>query len=234
MGSSDGFDLKSAIKSWEQSNLSRQELTPSDIEELKEHFLSTLEEIKNKGLTEEEAFAATCVRFGSKQHWGNNMQELNNESFQLKKLVLLLGGVLFFLFYNYLVLCVYRGTLILLSNIYGNVELSLKVSAIIIDTVYLLSFLVIILSIFTRKIPFIEVLKRVKPTPRKAVILLMVVLMLFVLERYLYVTVRSVIPRFHFANTFYFTERDFQIIFPFLFSIGFLIMYLKYHKKAEV
>lgn len=234
MESPDGFDLKSAFKSWEQSNLSKQELTPSDIEELKEHFLSTLEEIKNKGLSEEEAFAATCVRFGSKQYWGNNMQELNNESFQLKKLVLLLGGVLFFLFYNYLVLCVYRGTLILLSNIYGNVELSLKISAIIIDTVYLLSFLVIILSIFTRKIPFIEVLKRVKPTPGKVVILLVVVLMLFVLERYLYVTVRSVIPRHHFANTFYMTERDFQIIFPFLSSIGFLIMYLKYHKKAEV
>jgi hypothetical protein len=234
MESSDRFDLKSALKSWEQSNLSKQELTPSDIKELKEHFLITLEEIKSKGLSEEESFAATCVRFGSKQYWGNNMQELNNSSFQLKKLVLFLGGVLFFLFCHYLVLDVHRGTLILLSNIYGNVELSLKVSAIIIDTVYLFSFLIIMISIFTRKIPFIEVIERIKPTPKMAVILLMVVLVLFVLERYLYVTLRSVIGHYYFANTFYFKERDFQIIFPFLFCIGFLIMYLKYHKKAEV
>lgn len=234
MGSSDGFDLKSALKSWEQSNLSKQELTPSDVEELKEHFLSTLEEIKNKGLSEEEAFAATCVRFGSKQYWGNNMQELNNSSFQLKKLVLFLGGVLFFLFCHYLVLDVHRATVITLINFNGNIELSVKISAITIDTVYLLSFLVIIVSIFTRKIPFIEVIERVKPTPKKAVILLVVVFMLFVLERYLYVTGKHAIGRIEFMTPFANKERDFQIIFPFLFSIGFLIMYLKYHKKAEV
>lgn len=234
MESQTGFDLKAALKSWEQSNLSKQDLTPSDIAELKDHFLSTFEEIKSKGLTEEESFAATCVRFGSKHFWAENMKELNNDSFQLKKLVLLLGGVLFFLFCNYLVLCVHRATIIILKNFYGNIELSLKISAITIDTVYLLSLLVIMISIFARKIPFLEVIERVKPTPKKVVILMLIVFILFVLERYFYVKLRKVIGNFYFANEFYMKERDFQIIFPFLFSIGFLIMYIKYHKKAEV
>ena len=234
MESQTGFDLKTALKSWEQSNLSKQDLTPSDIVELKEHFLSVFEEIKSKGLSEEEAFAATCVRFGSRHFWAENLKELNNDSFQLKKLVLLLGGVLFFLLCNYLVLCLHRGTLIIMTNFYENTEFSLKISAIIIDSVYLLSFLIILTSIISKKIPFIDLVERVKPAPKKVVFLMVIVVLLFILERYLYINVKKVISHYYFANTFYMKERDFQIAFPFLFGFGSLIMYFKYYKKAEI
>lgn len=233
MESAAEFDLKSAITSWEQSNLSFEELTPSDRKELLEHFVETVEEIKSKGLSEEEAFAATCVRFGSHNYWGDNMRELNNESFQQQKLVMLFGGVLMFLFCNYFVLCLHRILLIVVNNLYGDVS-AIKTSGNLIYIVYLISFILIVSTIFSSKTPFINLIEKIKLNPKRVILLLIIVFILFVLERYLLPLMRNTIEDRFLLDKFFYKERDFKIIFPFIFVIGFFIMYLKYHKKAEV
>ncbi len=65
--------------------------------------LSTLviNELKEKNLTDEEAFAVTNMRFGGAKDWSDEMRSMNEDNFQLKKVVLLFSGIfMFILSYN--------------------------------------------------------------------------------------------------------------------------------------
>lgn len=228
------FELNKAIDNWQKSNLSKQELTPSDIKELKEHFLITIDEIKSKGLSDEEAFAAASIRFGSKTHWSSNLRELNENSFKLKKLVLLFGGVLFFLFINYSVLCVHRLTLLVLNNFKSDFEANINAANMVINLVYVLSFLVIVNSAFGKKLLMINLIERTKLNTKRVIILLLIVIVLFAIENMTVPAIKNSLNDNHLVYDFFYKERWFEPIFLFLFAVGFIIFYFKYHKTAEV
>lgn len=77
--------------------------TVSDAEELKGHLLDISEDLVEKGLSEEEAFAVAIDRLGDLSVLRNEFEESNAPAIQLRKATLVLSGILaFFLLYYFI------------------------------------------------------------------------------------------------------------------------------------
>ena len=95
------FDIDVALADWQKNNLKDNGLTPDDEMEMLDHFCLSVEELSGKGLTQEEAFAVSKVRFGGSEYWAESMKELNEEDYVAKKaLNLFYGVILYFIFYK--------------------------------------------------------------------------------------------------------------------------------------
>jgi len=129
------FELNKAIEQWEKFNFSQKDLTPSDKAEFKDHVLNAIDELLEKDLSEEEAFTIAKMRFGDKEDWGEEMQSLNEDNFQLKKIIQLFSGVFTYIFSFNLVLCLDKLLIIGLNYYNGDVISNLKIVKIFINIV---------------------------------------------------------------------------------------------------
>ena len=86
------FELKESIVNWKQKLNSSNSLTSNDIEELESHLLDEIDSLKEKDLSEEEAFFVATSRLGSVDLLSNEFIKVNTKTMFFKKIVLLLGG----------------------------------------------------------------------------------------------------------------------------------------------
>ncbi|KZL90305.1 permease prefix domain 1-containing protein [Clostridium magnum] len=74
------FRLKDSIEIWKQKLSNSNSFTNSDIEELESHLLDEIEILKEKELTEEEAFYVASSRLGSVELLSSEFTKINTKS----------------------------------------------------------------------------------------------------------------------------------------------------------
>lgn len=97
------FRLKDSIEIWKQKLSSSNSFTNSDIEELESHLLDEIDILKEKELTEEEAFYVASNRLGSVELLSSEFTKINTKSIYLKRVVWLLGGYILISFIQQLI-----------------------------------------------------------------------------------------------------------------------------------
>lgn len=107
------FQLKESIESWKQKLSDSNSFTNSDIEELESHLLEEVDLLKEKELTDEEAFYVASSRLGSIELLSSEFTKINTRSIYLKRVAWLIGGYILIIFIQQLIT-----TFSLLSTIY--------------------------------------------------------------------------------------------------------------------
>ncbi|NQU54029.1 MAG: hypothetical protein HQ522_15990 [Bacteroidetes bacterium] len=224
------FDLKAALEQWEKSNFSQKEVTPADKKELKSHILDSIDELQENGLSEEEAFAIAQMRFGDRKDWGEEMQTLNEDNFQLKKIVLLFSGVILFIFFYNLILCSNR-LLLLWSNYYnGDVESNVKNVRVFYNVTYALLVSSIVALYFLHE-PIKWLFEKVILNSKWIILLILALIVVVGAERLLAPQLRDSINNASLEDTFFSLERYFKYIYIFIIGIGYVSIYKRYQNK---
>lgn len=107
------FNLNESIKGWKAKLGNCDSFTGNDIEELESHLLDEIESLKEKELSEEEAFYIASSRLGEVDLLSSEFSKVNEKPMYLRKVALLLGGYLLIYFIQQLI----RSILTLLSII---------------------------------------------------------------------------------------------------------------------
>ncbi|MCK5146272.1 hypothetical protein KAR48_05920 [bacterium] len=90
------FNLEKKIEAWRVDYLACGSFTTTDIAELETHLLSTIEEYKDKGLSDEDSFILAYNRIGNKDNLAEAFMTTNYRKVWLNRLVWILGGYLTF------------------------------------------------------------------------------------------------------------------------------------------
>jgi hypothetical protein len=97
------FQLKDSIENWKQKLSNSNSFTSSDIEELESHLLEEVDLLKEKELTEEEAFYVASSRLGSVELLSSEFTKINTNSIYLKRIAWFLGGYILISFIQQLI-----------------------------------------------------------------------------------------------------------------------------------
>ncbi|WP_303924991.1 hypothetical protein [Draconibacterium sediminis] len=236
MESTNDFNLNSALDCWIEVNCSKEDMTPSSIVEIRDHMLLTIEElVEEKDLTTEEAFAVMKVRFGNSDDWAEEMQIMNDDNFQLRKVVFLFGGVLvYFILYHFIIAT--AELLYFWLDYYNNQPAEfniLRIQQYIITCYFLTSGGIVTLFFMEKKI--ISFLSRVKIKPLIILVLFFLLLVLFILGRYLKYEIGNQFGG-HTRENYKFLKSfsDLSYIYPVIFGLGFIMLFFRYRKRFFV
>jgi hypothetical protein len=227
------FDLNDVFDHWIKANCSRDKLTSSDIYEIREHMLFTIEDLMDeKGLSEVEAFAVAQVRFGSEADWGGEMQLMNKENFQLRKIVSLLAGFLmYFLFQNLL----FSSAALLMIVLESYTE-NTQAGNILIMHFYIYGCYIITIGIFIimalNKKRVLNYLSEIKIRYFHSVAFVILLVGVFFARRILLYKGGDFLNDGN-AEFWIFkqTLSSITYIYPFIFSVGFLLIWFYYDKQ---
>ncbi|WP_461206026.1 permease prefix domain 1-containing protein [Clostridium sp. DL1XJH146] len=92
------FQLDSSIDKWKIKLVNSNSFTNSDIAELESHLLEEIDNLKDKELTEEEAFYIASSRLGSVELLSSEFTKINTKPIYLKRIMWLLAGYLLITF----------------------------------------------------------------------------------------------------------------------------------------
>lgn len=236
MASTNEFDINPALDHWIEVNCSKEDLTPSDIQEMRDHMLLSVEElVEEKYLTKEEAFAVTKVRFGDADGWTVEMKNMNEDNFQLRKVVFLFGGVLvYFILYHFIISS--TELLYFWLDFYNDkpAEINiLRIKQYVLTCYFITGGGILVLFFMENKI--VNFLSQIKINAIHIVLLFILLLTLFVLGRYLrYESVgmfgNQTRDRYRFLNIF----SLLSYIYPILFGLGFILLFIRYRKRFFV
>lgn len=230
MGSSDSFELKEAIDNWEKSNFSQKELIASDKAEFKDHILNSIDELLENDLSEEEAFTIAKMRFGNREDWAEEMQIMNEDNLQLKKIVLLISGILLFIFSYKFILCINR-IILLWSNYYsGDVVSGVENSKVFFNIIYVLSISTMVALYFLHE-PIKWLLKHVILNTKLIILFILVFIIVVGAERFLAPQVRNSIDDRLLKDAFFNIERYFDYFYFLIICIGYLAIFKRFSKK---
>ena len=227
------FNIEEKLKFWEDSLKSNSSFTESDVEELKSHFFDLFDELKEIGLDEEEAFWVASKRIGNVSDIESEYNAVNNSLIQMKKYIAIFAGVLiYFLSYYFLK---FSSKLILIaglqSGVDGNIALQWMVKYLVFAHFLFILFAASIFFLEQRIIAFIN---RLKVTPKHALFLLIITISFAVFDTCLLPITKNIIRQgFPIAGRFYDVYFYFRFTFPLVICISFVILYLRYFKKAK-
>lgn len=227
MVNSNGFNLNEAIDKWEGANFSQEDLTPSDKAEFKDHIFNIIDELLEKGLSEEEAFTVAKMRFGDKNEWGEGMRMLNEDNFQLKKIIFLFSGViLYILSYNFF-LCVERGILLWSNYFNGNVESNVENVKLTYNIIYALLISGIVALFFLHK-PIKWIFQRITLNLKWVILLVFLLIIFVVLERFLKPQIRKSVDSKYLEDIVFVSETYFKYISFIIVCLGYIVIYYRY------
>ena len=231
MGSVSSFNIESALNNWVSQNCSANDMTPADINNMKEHMMLMVQDlIDEKKLSEEEAFAVAKIRFGGKDDWSEEMQTVNENNFRLKKIIILFGGIFVFLFANYFILCLDKLLFLTLNYFNGVIEENVVVSRYLFKTIYLLTIFLFVAAFYMHS-PLIWIMNKFSFRPTFVVIFILFTFGLVILDWYLVTKVSGSVKDIGIKNVIFFMERNFKNFFLLICGLGYIALFLRYYKK---
>ena len=90
------FELKEQIIKWLSLLEADESYKKTDVEELESHVLEEIDQLKDKGLNEEEGFWVATHRIGNVKDLNVEFKKVNSILIWKKRLLLVIGGFLFF------------------------------------------------------------------------------------------------------------------------------------------
>jgi hypothetical protein len=227
------FDLQQQIDIWTRKIKSEPSITESDSEELRSHLLDMIDQLKETGLDDEEAFWVASRRMGTSTDWGGAYKEANNPIIQIRRSALILAGVLvYFLFYHFIE---FSSRLLLAIFLHEGVDGNLSVYWV---SRYLLGshFVIVLLltSIYFLENRVISFIENIKLKPKHTILLLITTFILAIMNTRLSAIVKNLMNKDPFLiDYFIHIYRNFDYSFPLTVCLSFILIYSKYYKTAK-
>ncbi len=221
------------IDHWVSKIKSEPSITESDSEELKSHLFDSIDQLKDTGLNDEEAFLIASRRLGTTSDWEEDYRQVNNQVIQFRRSVLILAGVLvYFCLYYFLKFSTkLLFILLMLKKTDGYIAVN-WVSRLLVGA-HVVVFL-FVFSLYLMKNKIISFIENVKIRPKHTLLLLFTTIIFGITDTCLdpitknltsqYITLRSNLHHI-------FIYFDFS--FPLLICLCFIFTYFKYYKKAK-
>ena len=233
-----GEDVESGIimsvNQWFERIKSAPSLTTSDSEELKNHLLDTMDDLKRGGLDDEEAFWIASRRMGDVAILQDDFDEVNMPVIQMRKIILVLSGIiLFFILHSFMNLTT---RFLFLQQILDDTDSEIITRSVILYlTGYHLIFLfsTILLWFFGKKI--VAGIKRLNLKPRHTFLLFALVISIFAGDLWLQNIIKETCTFQSLTRTHYFATFDYSgYTFPLIIIVCFVALYRKYYSIAEI
>lgn len=224
------FDLQMQINNWANSLRST---TESDVEELKVHLLDLIDDLKEAGLNDEEAFWIASKRMGNIFELEASYQEVNSPIIQMRKSLVILAGVLIYFLTYYFLLFSSKILLItlLISRIDGHVAIQWLMRYL--EASHLI-FILFVISIYFRENWIVRFIENIKMRPKHTVILLITVISFGIIDTCLLPIAKNLMRKgVPVESQFYDIYFYFDYSFPLMICTSFVILYFKYFKKVK-
>jgi len=234
------FNLQEATNEWLKTNTDNLNITEEDKEEMLDHFRSTILQLQNKGLSDEEAFIVAKIRFGGSEHWGEDFEKVSSDNFQIKKIISFFYGVMVYFIIYLGILFFINGSYMLLAR-FGNIsrEFVEKLYPLIYIAIYIV-IPVVMYSLYRHRKKVLPFLKRKQLNFKKLLGTFALLLMVLTGERFTRMLMLNVRKRFAdyeaWRDVGYYVRRlqpDFDFYFPMIVVISFAFMYLLYRKNNQ-
>ena len=228
-----GFDIQYQLKLWVNSLKSESSITESDAEELKSHLLDSIEQLKENGLDDEEAFWVASRRLGLASEWEGEYREANDWVFSLRRSAVILAGVLaYFLFYHLFGSLSKLLFIILLHFDVNGITAVFWFSRFLIG-VHIL-FIIFFLHLYFRDKNLISFIENIKLKPRHVIQLFLTAIFFGITNHCLMAVAKNVIGKnLMIRDRLIHIHIYFQYTFPLLICLGFILIYSKYYKQAK-
>ena len=208
-------------------------ITESDSEELKSHLLDSIDQLKDTGLNDEEAFWVASRRMGTTVDWEEDYRQVNNQVIQMRTSVLILAGVLVYFCFYYFIESTSRLLFIILlfEDINGYLAVNwvfrylIGVHVVIIITVA---------GIYFMKEKSVSFIEKVKIKPMQTLLLLLTTIIFSVTDTCLYSIVKNLIGQdYPLRSNLIHLFLYFDYSFPLIICISFIFLYFKYYRKTK-
>ncbi len=226
------FNSQIEVARWVESIELEPSVINSDTEELKSHLLDIIDDLKGIGLNDEEAFLIASKRLGDSSEWGDDYSEANNSFIQMRRSLIILSGVLgYYILYYFLRFSTMSYFLYSLAHKLNGYAVCEKINDILLIVQLILSLFFIYVFFFGKKI--IAFIEGVRLKPIIAIVFLTIAIVLGGLNILLTRFIRffEIQGRSHLFHDVY---RYFEFSFPFIFCLGFVLLYYKYSKKVRI
>jgi hypothetical protein len=227
------FNIQKQIDHWVSKIKSEPSFTESDSEELKSHFLDSIDKLKDTGLNDEEAFWVASRRIGTTVDWKEDYSQANNQVIQMRRSVLILAGVMvYFCLYYFIEFTSRLLFIILLSEDINGYLVVLWVSRYLIGAHIVFIILAVCIYFLEKKtVSFIE---NVKIRPKYTLLLLFTTIIFGITDTCLYPVAKNLIGqdnplRSHLIHIYLY----FNYSFPLIICVSFIFLYFKYYRKAK-
>ena len=161
------------------------------------------------------------------------MQLVNEDNLQLRQIVTLFSGIVIYLTLYNIVLCLGRLTLMFFSNRGMNIEICLDYTNRFFILVYSLNFTAIVALIFIHK-PIKWILNNVSMKIKSILYLLILLIVSLIAENYLIPSLAREIDDAIYRSFYYQQELVFKYVYSFQVGIGYVFIFIRYHKKNLV
>jgi hypothetical protein len=207
--------------------------TQEDAEELKSHLIDLCEELRAKGLSEEEAFWVASHRIGDFSSMKSEFEVVNNPTIQMRKSLIILAGVLaYFLLYYFLL---FSSKLLLIILLASGAEAFTAIRWVIryLGGAHVL-FMIFALSIYFFENKTIEWIEKIKLIPKHTVYLLVTAIVFCILDTCSRPISKNLIKKVGLIEgRFYDIYFYFDYSFPLLICTSFVVLYFRYFRKVK-
>ena len=227
------FNIQEQIDHWVSKIKSEPSFTESDSEELKSHFLDSIDKLKDTGLNDEEAFWVASRRIGTTVDWEEDYSQANNQIIQMRRSVLILAGVLVYFCLYYFIEFTSRLLFIILLSEDINGYLSVNwVSRYLIGAH--LVFIILVASIYFLEKKTVSFIENVKIRPKYTLLLLFTTIIFGISDTCLFPVVKNLLSqdnplRSHLIHIYLY----FDYSFPLIICVSFIFIYFKYYRKTK-
>ena len=229
------FHLNAQRRLWIQKLKSEQSITYADTDELKRDLQNLMNKLmENSDLDEEEAFIIATRRMGMPSEWGNKYRQENVGFLNIRRTAVILAGVLVYYFVYHLIGTISRALFLLLSHLNMDPWLALGWTARFLITAVFI-FITLFAGIYSFEQRIISFIDGIHIQFRYVIWLLVITFFLGFTNISLGPLVKSVLRGnnlllFRYGNIY----RIFDYSFAIILCIGFIIIYLKYYRKAKI
>jgi hypothetical protein len=227
------FNIHEQVGHWVSKIKSEPSITESDSEELKSHLLDSIDQLKDKGLNDEEAFWVASRRIGTKVDWEEDYRQENNPVIQMRRSVLILAGVLVYFLLYYFIESTSRLIFIILvsKNINGYVA-SNWVSRYLIGAHFV--FIILVAGIYFMEKKTVSFIENVKMKPKYTLLLLFTTIIFSISDTSLYPIAKKLTSQDDTLRSYLIhIYLYFGYSFPFIICVSFIFLYFKYYKKTK-
>ena len=227
------FNIQEQIDHWVSKIKSEPSFTESDSEELKSHFLDSIDKLKDTGLNDEEAFWVASRRIGTTVDWEEDYSQANNQIIQMRRSVLILAGVLVYFCLYYFIEFTSRLLFIILLSEDINGYLAVNwVSRYLIGAH--LVFIILVASIYFLEKKTVSFIENVKIRPKYTLLLLFTTIIFGISDTCLFPVVKNLLSqdnplRSHLIHIYLY----FDYSFPLIICVSFIFIYFKYYRKTK-
>ena len=227
------FNLQEQISNWVRHLNTEPSITESDSEELKSHLLDLIDELKEAGLDEEEAFWVASKRIGSSSEWEADYGEVNKPLIQMRRSLFILAGVLaYFLLYYLIKFSSKLLFIILLLNKTDGYLAVTWISKYLIGIHFVFIFFAVSIYFLEKKTLFF--IENVKMKPRHTLLLLFTTIIFTITDTCLYPVAKNLMGQdYSLRSHLYHVLLYFDYSFPLIICVSFIFLYFKYYRKTK-